>query len=208
MLQKVTDIQPQKKREGYYSIFVDDQYSFSLSELDLSVAKLHIGDQINKDRLLELQKLSQQSKMYSRAIYYLRFGPRTVWQMQEYLVRKANFDPEEIMPVLQRLQSDGYLDDKAYIDAYINSRQLSRPRSKRQLQAELMKKGIGSTLIHSSLEKLDNKSQKDAAAKIVRKKKQISRFQDEQKLTEYMLRQGFPDALVKEVLAEVNSETS
>ncbi len=208
MSHKITDIQPQKKREGYYSIFLNGEYSFSLSELDLSIANLHIGEQVDETRLLELQKLSQQSKIYSRAIYYLRYGPRTVWQMQEYLNRKAHFELDDIGPVLQRLQNDGYLDDKAYIESYINARQISRPRSKRQLHAELMKKGINPTLINTSLESLDTESQKMAAEEVIRKKMQIPRFQDQQKLTEYMLRQGFPYGLIKEVLVEINSETS
>lgn len=207
-MQKITDIQPQKKREGYYSIFLNGEYSFSLSELDLSTASLRIGEQIDQHRLLELQKLSQQSKIYSRAIYYLRYGPRTVWQMQEYLTRKANFELDDVGPVLQRLQNDGYLDDKAYIEAYINSRQISRPRSKRQLHSELIKKGIKPTLIKTFLDGIDAESQKKAAEEVIRKKLQIPRFQNQQKLTEYMVRQGFPYGLVKEVLAEVNLETS
>ncbi len=208
MSRKITDIQPQKKREGYYSIFLDGEYTFSLSELDLSIAGLHIEEEINEDRLLELQKLSQQSKIYSRALYYLRFGPRTVWQMREYLVRKVGFDEEEVVAVLQKLENDKFLNDETYIESYVSSRQIFRPRSKRQLSNELRKKGINAKLIDESLRMLDDDSQRAAAEQIIRKKLLLPRFQDKQKLTEYMLRQGFPYSLVKEVITEVSLETS
>ncbi len=208
MSQKITDIQPQKKREGYYSIFINGEYSFSLSELDVSIAGLRISEELDTARLVELQKLSQQSKIYSRAIYYLRYGPRTVWQMQEYLSKKAYFEPDDVLPVLERLQKDGLLNDAAYIEAYVNSRQLSRPRSKRQLQAELIKKGVSSASVNSYLRDIDDESQKEAAKAVMQKKLQIPRFRDKDKLTQYMLRQGFPYGLVKEVIAEANWEIS
>lgn len=208
MTKQVTDIQAQKKREGYYSVFLDEKYTFSLSELDLSTSGLKVGQILSQARLEELQKLSELSKIYSRAIYYLRYGPRTVRQMQQYLVRKVGFDEEDVLPVLQKLQDENYLGDAAYAQSYIYARQIGRPRSKRQLSGELRQKGVPSDIIDECLSSIDADDQKLAVNVILRKKIALSKFKDQQKLIEYMLRQGFTYSLVKEVLAEINSGAS
>ncbi len=207
-MQKITDIQPQKKREGYYSVFVDGVYSFSLSELDVSITGIRIGEEIDNARLIGLQKAAQQSKIYSRAIYYLRFGPRSVWQMRQYLVHKVGFERDEVELILQKLIDESYLNDKSYIESYVYSRQISRPRSTRQLRAELINKGISKQDIDSYLVKIDPNGQREAAKQVMQKKLLLPKFQDKQKLTEYMIRQGFPFGLVRDVLQEINLESS
>lgn len=200
---QITDIQAQKKREGYYSIFINEEYSFSLSELDLSTVSLHIGQSITKTKLAELRQASLASKAYSRAIYYLRYGPRSVWQMRQYLKNKAGFETQEIEQVIVKLEKDGYLNDEVYIDSYLNSRQISRPRSKRQLNAELRKKGISPSTIDIKLSGIDEEAQLEAITILAKKKLTLPRYRDRQKLTEYLVRQGFPYSQVITALKEL-----
>lgn len=207
MLQ-ITDIQAQKKRAGYYSIFVNEEYSFSLSDLDLSAANLHVGQTVAQQELEQLKKTSLTAKAYNRALYYLKYGPRTVWQMRQYLERKGGFGEEEISSAIQGLEKDKYLNDAAYVDSYLNSRQAYKPSSKRQLNAELRKKGIDSKIIEERLSELDDESQKTAVLQIVQKKINQPKYKDKKKLTEYLVRQGFPYGLVKKALEEFSSEYS
>lgn len=203
MALQITDIQTQKKREGYYSIFINEEYSFSLSELDLSAANLHIGQTVSEEAFEELKKRSLVSKTYNRALYYLRYGPRTTAQMQQYLARKAGFAEEEITLAITRLVDEGYLDDTAYVESFLEARQISRPRSKRQLAAELQKKGVPRALVDEKLSEIGEDSQIQAVLQIAQKKMLLPRFQDKQKLIEYLMRQGFSYSVIKQALAEL-----
>ena len=47
---KITSIKQQVKRADRYSIYVDDKYSFSLSEQELLSIKIKVGQEVTKIR--------------------------------------------------------------------------------------------------------------------------------------------------------------
>ena len=55
-------------------------------------------------------------------------------------LRSRGYDPEEIEKTVERLYSLGYLDDERYARSYIRKYRTSR--SARQIQSELLRKGI------------------------------------------------------------------
>lgn len=198
----ITKIQPQVKRDGYYNIFVDDAFFCSLSDLQLSLLALKVGQELSdgeKDKILESSAIS---KTYNRALYYLQFGPRTVSQMRTYLLRK-DFNEEYIEVVLEMLIKEHYLNDELLARTFVEDRQHFKPRSRRQLQAELRKKGIGSETIELVLSELEEDDQLVAIKTLAEKKMRQTRYQDSTKMTQYLLRQGFVYSDVKQVLSEL-----
>ncbi len=198
----VTKIQPQVKRDGYYNIFVDDAFFCSLSDLQLSLLALKIGQNLSdgeKDKILESSAIT---KTYNRALYYLQFGPRTVSQMRTYLLRK-DYNAEYIEVVLEMLIKEHYLNDELLARTFVEDRQHFKPRSRRQLQAELRKKGIGSETIEQVLSELEDNDQIEAIKILTHKKMRQTRYQDQTKMTQYLLRQGFLYSDVKQVMSEL-----
>jgi regulatory protein len=55
---KITTITQQVKQKGRFSIFVDGQYAFSLSEAALLKSKIASGDKLTSAQLKALKKLS------------------------------------------------------------------------------------------------------------------------------------------------------
>jgi len=186
----ITDIQPQKKRAGYYNIFVDESFFCSLSELQLASRALRVGQQLESVELGNLKVDSQIQKTYNRAIYYLKYGPRTVEQMRKYLLLKE-YEPEYIELALERLAKERYLDDDKYIDNWIEQRRSIKARSSKQLYIELIKKGVDKQLVQSKLAELDDDADRQAIAVLIEKKGRLSQYQDRQKMTQYLMRQGF-----------------
>lgn len=86
-----------------------------------------------------------------------------------------------------------FLDDKTFTELFTRDRQLLKPRSKKMLRMELQQKGIANELIEQTLENYD---EEEALNKLMEKKKHYS----PQKLTEYLLRQGFGYEIVKKVV--------
>jgi len=198
----ITKIQPQVKRDGYYNIFVDDAFFCSLSDLQVSVLSLKVGQDLTTELQADILKSSKVSKTYSRALYYLQYGPRSVAQMRTYLIQK-DYELEYIEPVLETLQSEHYLDDSLLATNFVFERQNSKHRSTRQLNGELRKKGIAPDIIEQVLSELGDDDQLMAIRSLATKKMRQTRYQDQIKMTQYLLRQGFNYGDVKEVLAEL-----
>ena len=198
----ITKIKPQSKRDGYYNIFVDDAFFCSLSELQLSLLALKIGQELTKEYEAKILASSAISKTYNRALYYLQYGDRTVSQMRVYLTQKK-YQPEYIEVVLEMLEKEKYLNDENLARRFVADRQNFKPRSRQKLNAEMRKKGIDSATVELVLSELDQDDQDLAIRAVAEKKLRQARYQDKAKLTEYLLRQGFYYSDVKQALEEV-----
>jgi regulatory protein len=186
---KITDIKQQVKRQGRYSLYVDGKYSFSLSEPELMKSGIRIGREYAEAELEELQQTAVLDKANMRALDYLSRRPRSEWELRDYLKRK-DYDPPTVDTILNKLSEYGYIDDLKFSQAWINNRRLLKPTSLRRLKQELMQKHVSKEVIEAALE-TDEGSEKTALQELINKKQQQSRYQDEQKLIAYLMRQGF-----------------
>jgi len=199
---KITDIKQQVKRQGRYSLYVDGKYSFSLSESELMKSGIRIGREYTEGELEELLQTAVLDKANMRALDYLSRRPRSEWELRDYLKRK-DYDSPTIDIILNKLSDYGYIDDVKFAQAWINSRRMLKPTSLRRLRQELMQKHVSKENIEAALE-TDEGDEKSALKELISKKRQQTRYQDEQKLIAYVLRQGFNYSDVKAVLAETD----
>ncbi len=186
---KITDIKQQTKRHDRYSIYVDGNYSFSLSESELLTQGLKIGQEFDTQRFENIQLAAREDKAYSRAIDLLARRARSTWEMQEYLRRKE-YETELIDKILSKLSSRGLLDDQQFAKSWVYSRRLLKSISQRRLMQELQQKRISQDIISEVLAG-DETDEKKVLKQLIAKKRGQARYQDEQKLTAYLLRQGF-----------------
>jgi regulatory protein len=196
---KITKIVQQVKKHDRYSIFVDEKYSFSLSESALLESRLTSGQELTREQIEEYKQLSNDDKIYGRALNYVALRPRSVWEVEFYLKRKDSPSPliEQITHKLLRL---GLLDDRKYAEAFVHDRRLLRSASTRKLQLELRKKHIASEIIEQVL--ADDETDEQAMLKdIVAKKRQQTKYKaDDLKLMQYLARQGFNYGDIKAAL--------
>jgi regulatory protein len=196
---KVTDIKQQVKREGRYSIFIDGKFSFGLSELALMNSSLRIGKELTAAELDELKDTARHDKAYSQCLGLVARRPRSEWEIRDYLKRKE-YDPEFIEQTVQRLQDGGWLNDLDFARRWVESRRLLKSTSKRRLQQELKAKRVADDTIQQVLSE-DETDEKAMLAKLVARKRKQSRYQDDQKLMAYLMRQGYNYGDVKDVLS-------
>lgn len=197
---KITDIKQQVKRQGRYSLYVDGKYSFSLSEPELMKSGIRIGREYTGGELEDLQQTAVLDKANMRALDYLSRRPRSEWEVRDYLKRKE-YDPPTVDLILNKLSDYGYIDDLKFAESWINSRRLLKPTSLRRLKQELMQKHVGKEVIEAALE-TDEGDEPTALRELISKKQQQSRYQDEQKLIAYLLRQGFNYGDIKVALSK------
>lgn len=200
---RITDIKQQQRSSERFSVYVDGRYSFSLGDLALSNSGLHIGQELTGDEVERWQSHALEAKAYNAAIGQLSYRRRSRREIFDYLRRK---EYEEVisLSVIRRLEDLGLIDDAAFAAAWIADRQLLRPRSRRTLQVELMKKGIERDIIADALSLVSEDSQLDALTDLIERKRRQSAYTDPKKLMAFLARQGYGYDQIKKALARLD----
>ncbi len=197
---KITDIKQQVKRKDRYSIFIDGKYSFALSESGLLNSGLAIGQEFSKQELERLEKVSVEDKAVYRALDLIARRPRSEGELRDYLKRKKYTD-EEIVKILNTLSIKGYINDKDFARRWVESRRLLKPISIRRLRLELRQKRVADEIVNEALES-DETNEPEVLKELIEKKQKQTRYRDKQKLTQFLLRQGFNYSDIKLALEE------
>lgn len=195
---KVTDIKQQVKRQDRYSIFVDDKYTFSLSENELMQSGIRLNKEYAEAELEQLKQTAVLDKAYMRSLDMLSRRARSEWELRDYLRRK-DYEPDVIDQIITRLKKSQYIDDYNFAKAWVDNRRLLKATSKRKLSQELKQKRVEQSVIDGVLAE-DDTDELAVIRELIVKKRTQSRYQDDQKLIAYLLRQGFGYGDVKEAI--------
>lgn len=201
---KITAIKAQLKNVERVSIYLDGSYAFSLTQNQLLELKLHSGKELSDQEVTELKQASDYGKLLERVMNFIMIRPRSTREVRDYLWRKKA-EPDASGRIIRYLEAKGYLNDAAFATSWVRARQLTKPVSKRRLQAELMQKGVANDIIEQAVS-TDEYDETSALQDIIAKKRRQARYQDEQKLMQYLARQGFGYDMIKKALYEINEQ--
>lgn len=200
---KITDIKQQVKRKDRYSIFVDEKYSFALSESGLLSSGIKLGLEVSARELEQLNKASVEDKGVYRVLDLIARRTRSEGEIRDYLRRKKYSD-EEISKILNVLSIKGYIDDADFARRWVENRRLLKPISKRKLVMELKQKRVSTEIIDNILT-ADETNEHEVIKELIQKKRGQTRYQDRQKLMQFLIRQGFNYSDVKTAMDELDS---
>jgi len=115
--------------------------------------------------------------------------------------------PDEVATrVLDRFEEVGLVDDAAFADTWVRTRQAGRGLSRRALSHELRRKGVADDVIAESLEQLDPASERAAAEALVARKLGATRGLDParriRRLVGMLVRKGYPPGVAMAVVRE------
>ncbi len=195
---KITAIKQQIKQAGRYSIYVEGKYAFSLSADSLLASKLVNSQELSEAEVREFRQLSEDDKLYNRALRYVAIRPRSKWEITQYLERKKA-SPTLSQELLNKLSNVGLIDDNKFAQAFVNDRRLLRPTSRRKMINELRKKHIANEVIEAVLGS-EPEPEQTALRDIIARKRTQTRYKDDLKLMQYLSRQGFGYGDIKTAL--------
>ena len=195
----ITAINIQKRAAARFSVYIDESYSFSLSDLELSASSLRVGQALSPAEVTQWQEQAHEDKAYNLVLRYLSYRERSRYEVLEYLRRK-DYAPEIAAGIVDRLQAAGLQDDARFAAAWVADRRALRPRSRRQLEQELLKKGVDRPMIAEAVAVLGGDEQAAVLDELVSRKRRQSQYQDNAKLMAYLGRQGFGYAEIKRAL--------
>ncbi|MBR3322230.1 RecX family transcriptional regulator [Candidatus Saccharibacteria bacterium] len=227
---RITDLKQGVKNPNRVNVFVNGKYAFSLDVAQIVDFKLKVGLVVFEEQLAEYKKASEFGKMYQRALEWALMRPRSVRELQDYLVRKlkrsssetlaparryggrcAPFAPvvaqassEDLLQlsrdIIERLTAKGYIDDRKFAEFWVENRFVKKGVSKKRLRMELIKKGVTKEIVE---EVLDGRNDEEEIKKMIAKKR--AKYDDE-KLIGYLCRQGFSYDLVQRMVQENSRE--
>ena len=208
------------------NVYVDEKFAFSLDISQVVDLGIKVGRVISLNELSEFRKASEFGKLYQRALEWVLMRPRSEKEVRDYLWRKLTKSSSDTRPrarlygarsllvtpagvtkssedirelsslIVERFKSRGYLDDKRFAEYYVENRFVKKGVSSKRLKMELMKKGVLKEIIQDVLDNSE-RNDREEICKIIAKKR--AKYTDE-KLIQYLLRQGFPYDLARELV--------
>lgn len=216
----ITDISLQARNPDRVNVFVDGKYRFSLDIQQVTELGIRIGNVYDEEQLAELEAESQFGKLYARALEYTLMRPHSAKEIRDYLWRKtrttrvrvpdtntyhekSGFSQKLTDRVYERLVEKGHIDDEKFTRYWVENRQTRKGISSRKLMAELRTKGVDQSIIAAAIHN-SPREEKDEIQKVIDKKRR--KYDDDQKLIAYLLRQGFSYDLIRDALADTSGQ--
>lgn len=208
---KITQVEPQKKHQGRFNIFIDGKFAFGADE-DLVVSqRLIVGKEVNSHQLEKLLFEAEVGKLVERVYGLVSIRLRSEREIRNYLKRlsfkRKIKDQEEISEIaveslIEKLKTKGLINDLEFAKTWVESRRRSKQKGINALKAELYQKGIDREIIEEVLS--DEKSSdgetelaKKALEKKMRSWKNLEKGEFKKKAIEFLMRKGFDYEVVK-----------
>lgn len=185
-------------KEDEFAIFVDDILKIFLTGQSVLDNGLAVGQEITDSKVKELNELANFDQLYLKALKYLSLRIRSEGELRQYLKRKgASSDQQK--KIIQKLKNLDLINDEQFARAFIHDKLNVTPTSMRKISYELKKKYIAEDIIENSL-KNEQISDEESLIKLIKIKRRQSKYQDDLKLMQYLVRNGFNYGDVKHAM--------
>ncbi len=196
---KVTGIEPYSKTK--YKVSLDGKFAFVLYKGELSRFHIRKGEELSEETQQKIYSDVLLKRAKLRALHLLSDMDRTENALREKL--RLGLYPQEIIDAaVEYVRSFGYLNDARYAENFVRSRQ--GIKSRREIRAQLLQKGVPSELIEDAFEACGEEGgEADAIRRLLEKKRFDPVCADEreiQRLYGYLARKGFSYETVRQVI--------
>jgi len=177
-------------------VFVDNRRAAYALPRDSE--RLAIRHPISEETLGELQRRYDHHGAYLQAVRFLGPRNRSANEIRQHLTAKG-WPVEASHQAIERLEQEGYVDDRSFARQWIDYRSRTAPRSRMVIMQELKQKGITRETILSAVATMDEAALAlDCARKKARQWRRYDGVQKEQRIAAFLQRKGFPFAVCRE----------
>jgi regulatory protein len=204
-MRKITAITVQKNSPNRVNIYLDGEFAFGLARI--TAAWLKTGDGLSDEKIARLQDEDSRERAYQQAMLFLSYRARSEKEIRQNL-KKHEYAEGVIEDSLERLRKAGLANDNEFARAWVENRNIFRPRSKKALALELRQKGLDDETIQASLSAVDEDALAyETGLKRATRLKGLERSEFRKKLSEFLLRRGFSYSVAASAVSRVWNET-
>jgi len=208
MRKRITDIKSQQKDSSRKSIYLDGEFFCGVDKTLIIRFGLRVGLSIEEDVLRKIIREDEILKAKNYAFDLLVRRSYTRKEMHNKLEQR--YGEDAVSATMETLERLGYIKDEEYAKNWVESRKRSKPKGKKALRMELMRKGIDKGTISRVLSEIDDSEEFEMAMEIAEKRK--NRYKNlepnvvRRRLYSFLERRGFDYETINDVLKYVMSE--
>lgn len=139
-----------KMTNGRYKVTLDD-FDLILYEEVILKYNLLIKKDIDKKLIDEINKDNQYYEVYYSGLNSIKSRFRSVYELRE-LLRRKEYPIELVDSVIDKLSSQGYLNDESFTKAYINNQLIVSNKGPNKIKQELINHKIDINIIDKELD--------------------------------------------------------
>lgn len=189
--------------KGKVKVYINDEYHFLLYRKDIQIYGIKENECISDTLYEDIMVNTVIRRAKQKAFAILKTMDRTEQELSAKL-KQAYYTEDVIIKVIEFMKSYHYIDDGRYAANYVYHKKNSK--SKRQLQMELVQKGITQDIIEEAFSQ-EYENEETAIQKAINKKyKDVTNLTKEEKLklTMYLYRKGFQMNLIKKYVTGID----
>ncbi len=203
----ITKVERQKKNKTRFSIFVDDKYSFSVSEDVYIRFVLHQGQNLTGTERSHIENAEAESSVRRVALRYRSYRPHSKKEILDYLQKKG-FDDSHIQLAIIFLDEMKLLNDDEFARMFCRDRLQLKPVGQSSMKHLLYKKGINKPTVEKILSEFyTTESENILAMKEAERKykrvKSLPLITQKKRIFEHLVRRGYDMSLSRKVTTQL-----
>lgn len=204
---EITEVEKDKRNKGRYLVYVDSQYSFSVSEDDYLSLNLYEKKEITDAEIDYIKNTVNFREAKSAAIRYLSLKLRCEREVRRKL-QEEGYDAEIIDNSVEELKSIGYINDRMYAQKFVFDRSKLKPKAKKLIKFELLSKRIEETIIDEVLDdwQVDEFSIAEGLARRKFGKYNLGDEKVVKKIFSFLHHRGYSFELIEKLVNKLKSE--
>jgi regulatory protein len=208
-LSTITGIEPQKRRSGRYSVYVDNEFFLGVDSDVLVALGLAVGQKVDRKLLDRIVTEETVRKAKAYAYNLLSYRQRTEKELRDKLASKG-YNDAVIDTVVSDFVRSGLIDDKAFADAWMQWRTESKPAGKRLIKWELKRKGVAADVVDDTISRLQPEDERISALNAARRRLERLQYKEREAAREsiigFLRRRGFDWEVILDVINTLADE--
>jgi regulatory protein len=198
---KITSIKKQKNGKRL-NIYLDEQFGFGIDLDNFVKFNLKLEQELSAKQVKNIVREVDFSKNLEKILKFAMIRPRSEKEIKDWFGRKKV--PKSIQDdLVERLIKYDLVGDLKFAKWWVEQRARFRPRSMRQLMAELRQKGVERKIIEEVLmqQEVDELAiEKKLVKKNIKKWNKFDQGERKRKISEFLGRKGFDWEVIREVI--------
>ncbi len=200
----------QKLNNNKYKIIFKDHPEITLYDDVILKFNLLNHKSLTENEFIKIKNFNNELESYYKSLKYLTFKMRTKKEIITYL-KKDNYSENIINKTINRLEKEGYIDEKKYIEYYIKDQVNLTLNGPLKIKNNLVNQDLDIYLIEDKLSQISNDIWQEKIVKIINKRLKVNKNSEQifkRKIKDYLFKEGYSNEMTSSLIQDIKIEDS